>query len=79
MRILAMNTFGNVSSTKQGDFLLYSKIENLEQAIRSTSKNVERAVSANSFDLVKQGSLLYTVKKQSEGNRKMVRAKSMGL
>jgi len=79
MRMLAMNGLTNNLNTTQKESSLFYEIRDLKNTIRESDGKIVDAINSNSVDLVRQGSLIYSIRKTTDGNKKIIRSKSMGL
>ena len=76
MQMLALNGLLPNKITSD-NAILWSEINDLKETIKEYDQRIVNAIYDNGGDVITQGSLIYRVKKQQDGSKRMVRKKSL--
>lgn len=76
MKILAMSALRTERGVDNENATMVGVFSMLNTTIRDSNKGVQKAIERSNSVLIRQGSLLYEMKEQANGNKKLVRLKS---
>lgn len=77
MRRLALASMQNEAFVDGGNFALYGKMSSVQQTIKEIGERTIKAIEGSRVDFEQHGSILYKAIKKSDGNKKLIRCKSL--